>query len=184
MDADLERKLREMLDRQEIWSVMLQYARGIDRFDRALVRGCYHDDALDDHHSFVGSADAFIDWAFAFHGQFQTVHHHGLSNHFCEIEGDDAYSETYYTFIGANLAPPHLMSIGRYIDHLQRRNGGWKIASRVCTIEQNFDLSDNVGADVVADTSGLAPPLHAGRDKNDLSYLRPVTPRRPAVQIQ
>ena len=184
MDAHLERKLRELIDRQEIWDVMLRYARGMDRFDGAMVRTCYHDDALDDHHSFVGTPDQLIDWATAFHRQFQKLHHHTLSNHTCEIDGDNAHAETYYTFVGANKQPPHLLSIGRYVDHLQRRNGVWKILSRVCVIEQNFDLLENEGADVVADTPGLAPPLPAGRDRSDLSYQRPVVPRRPAVRTQ
>jgi hypothetical protein len=43
MDAALEQKLREMIDRQEIWQVMMRYGRGLDRFDRELVRSCYWD---------------------------------------------------------------------------------------------------------------------------------------------
>ena len=46
MDAELERKLRELVDRQEIHQVMLKYARGLDRLDFELARSCYWGDAI------------------------------------------------------------------------------------------------------------------------------------------
>ena len=49
MDAALEKKLREMVDRQEIWQVLLRYGRGLDRFDVEMARSCYFDDAIEDH---------------------------------------------------------------------------------------------------------------------------------------
>lgn len=180
MDAELERKLRELIDRQEIWSLLLRYGRGIDRLDRALIRSVYWDDAVDDHHTFIGNADDFIDWAFAFSRDYNTVHHHGVGNHYVEIDGDDAHGETYYTFIGANKQPPHLLSIGRYIDHYQRRDGVWKIANRVCVIEKQFDLADGDDATIRTMGEALGPLRPATRDRSDLSYQRPVVPRRPA----
>lgn len=178
MDPKLEAKLRELIDRQEIWSVLLRYGRGMDRLDRELVRSCYHADAIDDHHAFVGSVEDFTDWAFGFHGGYNTVHHHGVSNHSCEIDGDEAHSETYYTFIGANREPPHMLSIGRYIDHFQRRNGEWRIADRVCVIEKVFALAKGDPRAEIHDPRA-GPPLHASRDRDDLSYARPVKPRQP-----
>ena len=174
----LERKLRELIDRQEIWDVLLRYGRGIDRLDRELVRSCYHDDAIDDHHVFVGTPDGFIDWAFADARATTTVYHHGVNNHSCELAGDDAHAETYYTYVGVNKRPPHLFSIGRYIDHFQRRAGLWKIANRVCVIEKTFDLTETIFRPEAGDLRyGL--PLPAARDRTDLSYHRPVVPRRP-----
>ena len=174
MDGDLERKLRDLIDRQEIWSVMVRYSRGIDRLDREIVRSAYHDDATDDHQMFVGAADAFIDWAFDLHGGAQVNTHHILTNHSCEIVGDDAYAETYYTYLGQNKEPPHLMSMGRYIDHLQRRDGVWRIFRRVCVIESGFDLTEtnmqNIQEASLSRTDPLPP---ATRDRGDVSYLRP-----------
>jgi hypothetical protein len=179
MDALFEQKLRELIDRHDIWSILLRYGRGLDRLDRTLIRSCYHDDAVDDHHVYAGKPDDFIDWAFQNSREFNTVHHHGMNNHTCELDGDDAYAETYYTFIGANTNPPHLLSIGRYIDHFQRRDGVWKIANRVCVIEKTFDLTET--ADRTAEKGNLQyGPLHpATRDRSDLSYQRPILPRRP-----
>ena len=179
MNDDLERKLRELIDRQEIWSLLLRYGRGIDRLDYDLIRSCYWDDAIDDHHSFVGSPEAFIDWAFGFSREYNTVHHHGVNNHYVELDGDEAHGETYYTFIGAHKTPPHMLSIGRYIDHYQRRDGVWKIANRVCVIEKLFALDDIGDGTAEAGDPRYGPLRPATRDRTDLSYDRPVVPRRP-----
>ena len=180
MDVQLEARLRDLIDRQDIWSVILRYARGLDRLDRELVRSCYWDDAIDDHHAYLGTPDYFIDVTFADARRSSTVQHHGLSNHSCEIIGDDAHCETYYTFIGANNGQPHLLSMGRYIDHIQRRNGEWKYANRVTVIEKNFILTEFPGdTEIRAGTTEPGPLLPATRDRNDLSYWRPVVPRKP-----
>lgn len=182
MDAYLETRLRELIDRQDIWSLLLRYARGLDRLDTDMVRSCYWDDAIDDHHMFVGSPDAFIDWATTHTRKTSVEQHHIVTNHMCEIDGDDAHAETYYTFISANIAPPHLLSIGRYIDHFQRRDGVWKMANRVTVIEKTFDLHENANDAIArAGDTRHGPLLPATRDRDDLSYLRPVTPRRPAA---
>jgi hypothetical protein len=178
MDASMEKKLREMIDRQEIWQVMQRYARGLDRVDRALVRSCYFDDAIDDHGGFVARVEDFIDWANGASMYFVS-HHHGLMNHSCELDGDDAHCETYYVFTGVTAKPPHFMAMGRYIDHFQRRNGEWRIANRVTVVEGRFDLVDShFGAD--APTSyGPDEDQPVTRDRNDVSYQRPLRPRAP-----
>lgn len=178
MDGHLEKRLREMIDREDIRQVMLRYARGLDRLDNALVRSCYWDDAVEDHGRFVGTPDDFIPWADGTTLMFQATQH-SVTNHFCDLQGDDAYCETYYTFTGVAEAPPHFMSTGRYIDHFQRRNGEWRIANRVAIVEGMYDLPD---ASVVA---GMPPAYGpdevcpATRDRNDVSYHRPLRPRQP-----
>ena len=174
MDKQLETKLRELIDRDEIWQVLQRYGRGLDRFDRELVRSCYFDDAIEDHGTYVGYPDDFITWANQSSAYFAETHH-GVMNHHCELKGDDAYAETYYLFIGVAREPPHLMSMGRYIDHFQRRNGEWRIANRVALIEKNFDLADRA-----ASMAGKIEIPMGSRDKNDFSYQRPLRPRQPA----
>jgi hypothetical protein len=178
MDATMEKKLREIIDRSEIWQVLQRYGRGLDRFDRELVRSCYFDDAIDDHDNFVGKVDDFIEWANETSGYFVS-HHHGVMNHSCELDGDNAYCETYYLFTGVAAKPPHALSIGRYIDHFQRRNGEWRIANRVTIIEGNFELTDSRIAAEYPSAYGPGERQPATRDRNDVSYHRPPRPRRP-----
>jgi hypothetical protein len=182
MDADLEHRLREQLDRDEIWRVMQRYGRGLDRLDFELARSCYWDDCIEDHGSFVGTPDDFIPWA-----DQNTLHYqssqHGLLNHFCDLVGDDAYCETYYLFTGVAAQPPHFMSTGRYIDHFQKRAGAngpeWRIANRVCIIEGKFDLPDSAISAGFPPAYTEAEPCQAARDRRDVSYHRPPVPRRP-----
>ena len=178
MDAEMQEKLQEIIDRHEIWQVLQRYGRGLDRFDRELVRSCYFDDAIEDHGNFVGGVEDFIEWANETSGYF-TAHHHGLMNHTCELDGDDAYCETYYLFIGVSAEPPHAVSMGRYIDHFQKRGGEWRIANRVVDIEGNFELNDSRMAAAFKADYGGAESQPFTRDRNDVSYQRPPRPRKP-----
>ncbi len=182
MDADLERKLRELVDRHEIHQVMLRYARGLDRLDYDLVRSCYWDDAIEDHGSYVGRPDDFIRWA-----DGTTLAHvstqHGILNHFCDLQGDDAYCETYYQFTGVRETPPHFVSTGRYIDHFQKRPGPagpeWRIANRVCIVESGMDVPESALSKLMPPAYTPEEPCQATRDRNDVSYHRPPVPRQP-----
>ncbi|RYD64045.1 MAG: nuclear transport factor 2 family protein [Sphingomonadales bacterium] len=175
---ELEAKLRALIDRQEIHDLLLRYARGLDRQDAEMVRACYWDDAVDDHHTFVGRPGPFVDWAIETTSHC-AVQHHGVTNHLVELHGDDAHGESYYTFIGTFAQAPHMMSIGRYVEHYQRRGGVWKIANRVCVVEKLFalqDLGDGTSEEGDLTWGALVP---ATRDRDDLSYQRPVKPRQP-----
>jgi len=178
MDNIMEAKLREMIDRHEIWQVLQRYGRGLDRFDIALVRSCYFDDAIDDHGRFVGTPDDFIEWANGTSRHFISTQHSVL-NHFCELDGDNAYTETYYIFTGAALKPPHLMSTGRYIDHFQKRNGEWRIANRVTIIDKTYDLQDFTVFPTIPAALATGDVQPATRDRRDVSYHRPPRPRSP-----
>jgi hypothetical protein len=176
MDEAFEKKLRETVDRQEIWQVLQRYGRALDRLDVELAQSMYFEDAVDDHGHFIGRRDDFIEWA---NGTTRTMVdcHHGLMNHYCELDGDNAYCETYYLFIGVRETPPHLMTMGRYIDHFQRRNGEWRIANRVNLTEKLFDLPDCSMVYSIKEPYGpeMAQPI--ARDRSDVSYQRPVRPR-------
>src|SRR5215475_2470318 len=105
MDAAMQAKLRAMIDRDEIYQVLLRYGRGLDRFDIELARSCYFDDAIDDHFRFIGYPDDFIAWANAASEMYISTQH-AILNHVCDLQGDDAYCETYFQFIGVAEKPP------------------------------------------------------------------------------
>jgi len=178
MDAELERRIREQLDRDEIWRVMQRYGRGLDRLDFELARSCYWDDCIEDHSSFVGNPDDFIHWADSTTKSFLSTQHNIL-NHFCDLQGDDAYTETYYIFTSKAERPPHLMSTGRYIDHFQKRGGEWRIANRVCIVDGQYELHDYVLSRLMPPPYTDDEPCQATRDRNDVSYHRPPRPRQP-----
>ncbi|MEO5586886.1 MAG: nuclear transport factor 2 family protein [Novosphingobium sp.] len=185
MDAELERKLREQIDRSEIHRTMLRYARGLDRLDNRLARSCYWDDAIEDHGQFVGMPDDFIQYADRTTLMFEAVQH-GILNHMCDLQGDDAYCETYFQFTGVTAGDgPNFVSTGRYVDHFQKRPGAngteWRIANRVAIIESQMDVPKSAIMGQIAPSYTADEPCQARRDRTDVSYHRPPTPRRPKM---
>lgn len=169
MDSEDARILREVKDRQDILDCLVRYCRGMDRFDRDIIRSAYHPDALDDHGDYVGGVDGFIDHYFAYHTHYQHRTMHNLGNHTCEIEGDTAHCETYWTFTTVNREKPvHGRATGRYIDRLEKREGQWKIAARICVINGGDNMIDPDGA------LGDMNFVPSTRDKSDPSYMRPL----------
>ena len=57
MDPDLQR----LLDERAIERLLVDYCRGVDRLDAALVASVYHLDGTDDHGSFKGLGVDFAD---------------------------------------------------------------------------------------------------------------------------
>lgn len=169
MGEDMEKAVRELKDRQDILDCIHRYCRGVDRFDREAVRSAYHPDALDDHGEYVGDVEGFIDWAFEYHTRHQLRTLHSVSNHLCELNGDQAHTETYFTFYAVNREAPHQATTsGRYIDRFERRDGRWGIAARICVIN---------GLGTELDPEGQAGDLafvQTSRDRSDPAYMRPL----------
>lgn len=179
MDPELERKLREQIDRSEIHRVMLRYARGLDRLDNELVRSCYWEDAIEDHGHFVGMPDDFIAYADSTTLMFEAAQH-GLLNHICDLQGDEAFTETYFQFTGVTAgAAPNFVSTGRYVDHFRKRAGEWRIANRVTIVESQMDVPKSALLGQMPPAYTAEEPCQARRDRTDVSYHRPPVPRRP-----
>lgn len=175
-----EAAMQRLIDRQSIIDCLLRYSRGLDRGDWELMASAYHDDALDDHGYFVGKGKDLAKWSEAFRKDNPNIYvvRHALTNHVIEFEGSDtAHVETYYTneTVLYGDQPKLRTSIGRYVDRFERRSGEWRIAARVCTVEA-AGQSDYIPFD---ETSGFA---RGRRDKNDISYERPLTVTRPMTE--
>ena len=130
--------LASLLEKQAVHEVVLRYCRGIDRLDEELVRGCYHPDATDTHGSFHGTIDEFVTWAFHLLGRYEATMHL-VANHLSTIVGDVAVAETYGVshHRSDDPDPRRNLTVGfRYLDRLERRDGGpWLISRRIATTE-------------------------------------------------
>lgn len=182
---ELERAVIELQDRQAIHDCLMTYSRGIDRLDRELLLSVYHPDAIDDHGVFVGTPEEFADWAIAMHTKTHLSHQHCVLNYTVDLNKDVAHTETYYMFVGMNReGEPLAVSGGRYIDRLEKRDGRWAIAARVCVrdwaplaeIPESLDASSMTvvkrldEATVELMRTGAQP----SRDRSDVSYQRPL----------
>lgn len=177
--------LRQLSDRQAIHDCLMTYSRAVDRLDRDLLLSVYHADAVDDHGSFVGGPEAFADWAIALHTKLHLSHQHCQFNATVDLDGDTAHAETYFMFVGMNRAgDPLAMTGGRYIDRLEKRDGRWAIAARLCVrdwapLKAIPDTLDQTTMTVVQMDEATRARIRAGaqpaRDRSDPSYDRPLT---------
>jgi hypothetical protein len=164
----LEQGTRELLDRHQITECLLRYTRGADRCDPELIRSAFHADATDYHGSVDGSPEDFLDWWLPQQSARESTQHF-LSNLSIEIDGCEAHSEAYYTAVIKLRDHDELRVVGgRYVDRLTRRDGEWRIATRVTMADWT----------TVADATNMAMFIggahHSSRDQTDPYYQRPL----------
>jgi hypothetical protein len=167
--ADL---LGNLLDREAIREVLTRYCRAADRCDEDLLRSCYHQDALDRHGRFSGSAGDFASWVIGVQRTSSITTQHATSNVVIDLAGPVAWVESAFTAThirppAGEFAEPFVDTFwGRYVDRFEKRDGVWAIASR----EVVHDWSER---------RACGPPMphvdtyRAGRrDRADASYER------------
>ncbi|MGV9915075.1 nuclear transport factor 2 family protein [Streptomyces tendae] len=177
MGRSREEQVTELLTRQEISDCLLRYCRGVDRQDRDLLLSAYHPDAVDDHGRVVLGREEFADWVFAMHRDNHVAHSHVLHNITFDIDGDVAHTETYYTAFCENITKPNMVTTGRYVDRLERRDGHWAIAARVAITDSVYRVDDYP---MPAEFRAMVQSnVRSRRDRGDVSYERPLRLRRP-----
>jgi SnoaL-like domain len=174
----LQRNVAYLMDRSAIADCIARHARGCDRHDVDLINSAYHADGIDEHGKVLNTGVEYGDWANHVHATTSVVHTHNVTTQTCEINGDTAHAESYVivVLLGPDGRTAQFLS-GRYIDRLERREGEWRIAVRRSTVEVMF----------IADASALqssffkdAGYLVGTRDRDDLSYQRPLSVDSPA----
>jgi ketosteroid isomerase-like protein len=169
--AELADQVQMLLDRQAIADCVQRYARGIDRHDVDLVASCYHPDAIDDHGFYLGPGRGLAEWTLGVHENFPRHQHH-ITNQVVELCGDTAHAETYYLVVRTDKSGVPSVASGRYVDRFERRDGEWKIAARVCLVEE---IGNMTGVDMAAVERSF---VQGARDRGDISYRRPLVVKR------
>ena len=127
----------QLSDLQLIRDCAHRYCRGVDRLDEALMKSAYWEDATDDHGVFVGNAMEFSEMCMVAHLKWRSTNH-CILNHHIELDDDgvhargEIYNVTYLFQADADVLDTWY---GRYLDVYEKRNGEWRIASRVCVHE-------------------------------------------------
>ncbi|HLY54704.1 MAG TPA: nuclear transport factor 2 family protein [Stellaceae bacterium] len=161
--------LQELRDRQEITDLIHLYCRAVDRCDEALLRSVFHPDSTHEHGPFKGSSSDFCGFAIAAVTPLVSTQH-VIGNVVIKLDGDVAQSEAY--FIAYHRLPKgreleglfrthdverdeEVIVGGRYLDRHERREGVWKIAHRLGTLDwqtwhtaDDRDFSDFLGGKV------------------------------------
>lgn len=175
----MEERLVRLLARQDIEEVLYRYCRGIDRRDFDLVRACYHADATDDHGSFSGGVEAYVEWVDRLTSRYRWTMH-SIGNVMIEFADAQAAPDPESTkpiqvaaveSVGVSLhrsdePKPYLnLATGfRYLDRFEERNGEWKIAARTAVSEWSMRLPTDGWWEI--------PESHltGRRDKQDALY--------------
>lgn len=124
----------------EIRQVLAAYSRGVDRWDVETLRSVYHPDATDEHTVFNGLGWDFAEWIVAFNKRNGGVSQHHITHSMIDVQGASANVESYYIAYHELVDPETgrstlLNTGGRYLDRFERRDGVWKVAKRICTID-------------------------------------------------
>lgn len=159
----------ELAARAAIEEVLLDYARGNDLGDEAMIRSCFWPESKHKHGGFDGTSTGFVDFAVKILTRLKYSKHH-ISNVSVRVAGDRAFSECYYfahhrrnTKEGAGEEDAFFE--GRYIDILERRNGVWKIIQRRGTSDWNSPVFP-----AESPYDRLPAGTHAVRSKDDAHY--------------
>lgn len=176
--AALQRDVRYLMDRTAILDCIAGHARGCDRHDPGLVSAAYHPDGVDEHGSAVNPGPEYAEWANSTHAATSSVHTHHITTHTCEIDGDTAHAESYVivVLLGHDGRSAQVIA-GRYLDRLERRDGGWRIVVRRSTVETMFAADASMLQSSFFTKAGY---LVGTRDQSDLSYERPLSIETPA----
>lgn len=164
--------LARLRSKDAIQEVVQDLARGTDRLDAALIRSCYHADALDDHGAFRGSPEAFAAWV------CDVLPHFAATTHFValpriEFIGERAFAET--NCVAHHVSAPDADGVStdlvlglRYVDRFERREGVWKIARRTCA----YDWTQTICTPAERLHPYTEEYVRGRRDRQDVSYDR------------
>jgi ketosteroid isomerase-like protein len=152
------------IDKQELAELLAVLSSAVDRADRERIASCYTEDSFDDHGTFKGSGRQFADFVCG-PGPMSSMHHL-LGQSIFDIDGDEAWGETFYGFHGT-AGSKQVTGHGRYVDYFRRIRGTWKLAYRR-VVPDAVPAGDDPGA-----------YWRPTRDRDDPSYDRRRSPGEP-----
>lgn len=160
----------EVADRMAITEIIHTYCRGLDRADADILKSTCWPDAEVDYGFLKGNAHDFLSNLPAGLRRYRNTQHQ-VSNTLIFLDGDRASAETYLTAHHYLEVPDsdntEMTYIGRYLDHLEKRDNVWKISLRriVMTWHQFGHTTEDFEAN--ASLSAIARATH---DPDDPSF--------------
>jgi hypothetical protein len=179
--------LGDLLAKDEIRDAMARYARGIDRRDEALVRSAYHEDSWDNHGwGLEGPGWEIAAMVRPVGGRFPdwTATQHFLGQHLIDVHGDDATSEVYFQAIMRYAAEGldwDFVSVGRYLDRWERRDGAFRIAAR--HVVYDYWRTDAVQTPWPGPDHDVPKMIHGGDRLNASAVMGTSGPDDPSYEL-
>lgn len=161
-------EIDRLLSHWAIQELLLSYSRSNDLQDEEMLRNCFWPESEHKHGRFEGKSQDFVGFAMKI---LSTLHYcaHHISNISIQVEGNRAFSESYYLAHHRRNAKTggeeDVFMEGRYLDIFERRNGVWKIIRR-------HGISDYTSPPTPAATPYAEWPAgHTVRNGNDAYYM-------------
>ena len=163
-DNENQRRLDELVAKDEIREQLYNYARGLDRMDKPLALSVWHPDAT--VRTPGGGEITGVEWiesAWRSHARI-AAHSHQMTNALIHVDGDGAVSETYamaslHAEPSSETANTTLYRV-RYADRWSKRSGRWAMDHRAVIVD--FTTSH--------DSTGPNSQWAGRRDTTDPSY--------------
>ena len=168
-----ESELEFVADRLAIEQVLARYCRGIDRCDADELAEVFAAESTIDFGDGPKPRDETIASLMDGLGAMRLTHHN-IGNVICSISGETAKAETYcvaYHWLPASpeTDKPEIELVvgGRYLDHLEKRDGCWVITERRYIMDWNRQSPSTM-----LDSGGLYDTLlrRGARKPGDPSY--------------
>jgi SnoaL-like domain len=129
----------QLVARAQIYDVLMQYMRGVDRRNMELVRAAYHPDARQTNPYLAPGEWGSVEDLITLMNQnavYIPMSMHVLANIVFEFAAEDvaiveSYLMAYQTHRDTEGGEGFRQTGSRYLDRFERRDGNWKIAKRV-----------------------------------------------------
>ena len=133
-----------MHDAEQVRQAIYRYARGVDRLDEALIRGCFWPDAtVTMGEIYAGPPEGFVQVALGFMGMF-TATRHDVGN---IVLAEDEHGIGYEAYVRAwhwqASAGTELEVMGRYIVRAERRGDDWRLAAHGELLDWGMEYARN-----------------------------------------
>lgn len=133
-----------------------RYAQASDRADVAVVAASYHADGIEEHGPhFAGLGTDFAAWIGEQQRHFPVSTHH-LTTRVIGIDREHAVAESSMFGLVTTDTGRVSWSSGRYLDHVERRDGEWKLARRQFVKDIAFPVPLHIAGGAVGDATRVA----------------------------
>lgn len=147
LDKDIASRLEELLVKQDLADLCAAYSRAVDRLDEAAFVELFHPDAEIDSGVLRGDPRTFArDFCGWVRNNARLVFH-GMCQHWFIVEGERARGESYVVAIARLIEPDSaerdVLTVGRYLDRFERREGRWRFSERRFIVDHSIVRSSN-----------------------------------------
>ncbi len=131
--------VQALIDKQAINELLVRHSHGLDRCDRDTLANAYWPDATVDYGVFNGPASGFVDVVMSGLAAMQATMHR-VANVLIHLDGDKAKAQSYaivFHHFQGESGMEEMITGGRYLDRLEKRNGEWRLSHRLFVLDWN-----------------------------------------------